>query len=130
MRDVTDVWQNSYRYFTADEMRCKCGKCNELPKHSFMCKLEILRGLVGPLVITSGSRCVEYNKTVNGGPAHPRGVAADIQAYGITAIKIIAYAYLLGFKGIGVSQKGPHSSRFIHVDLHTRKSSQKAIWSY
>lgn len=131
MNDILDVWQGNYKYFSEAEMRCKCGKCNALPKHSFMCNLEALRVLVGmPLVITSGARCLLHNKSVNGGPAHPKGVAADISAHGNTALKIITSAYLLGFKGVGVSQNGSHISRFIHVDMYSRQSLQKAIWSY
>ena len=32
----------------------------------------------------------------------------------------------IGFSGIGLSQRGPHQDRFVHLDTKPRK----ALWSY
>ena len=32
----------------------------------------------------------------------------------------------IGFSGIGLSQRGPHQDRFVHLDTKPRKAS----WSY
>lgn len=125
----SDQWVGNYRHFSEAEMVCRCG-CGELPKHSFMVKLVLLRRLLGvPLRITSGQRCIEHNKSIGGGVVHPMGLAADIQASGLLAIKIVVYGYLVGFRGFGISQKGSFSSRFIHIDMWV-SSKRPAIWSY
>ena len=91
-----------------------------------------------PFVITSGYRDpthpIEARKAHPG--AHTYGQAADIRARGDNALLIVQKALELGFTGIGVSQKGPHGSRFIHVDNMTTEEfagggrNRPWIWSY
>ena len=123
-------------YFTHGEMACKCGDCNavEMMDPGFMEKLTSLRGDWGqPLAITSGYRCslhpVERSKDKPG--AHGRGRAADIAVSGEDAYKLLCVALGHGFTGIGIAQKGNHSSRFIHLDdLDETEAYRPTIWSY
>jgi uncharacterized protein YcbK (DUF882 family) len=126
---INDEWVGPYEFFSENEMKCKCG-CKGLPKHSLMVKLVKLRKLLGPLEVSSGFRCPEYNAQVSNtgldGP-HTHGLAADIKIRDAKAIKLMLYAYLEGFKGFGVSQKG--ISRFIHIDLMPNRADRQ-LWSY
>lgn len=101
----------------------------------FMEQLHYMRAEAGfPFIISSGFRCPEYNSLVSdsglNGP-HTKG-AADIKVYGERALKVIELGMKYGMTGIGVGQKGPYITRFIHVDnmkadaLHPRPW----IWSY
>jgi uncharacterized protein YcbK (DUF882 family) len=125
----------AYKYFTQREMTCKCG-CGGLPKDSFMEQLEALREDIGfGLKINSGFRCDVYNRKVADsgfkGP-HVLGLAADIGIYGEKAYRLLSYAIKHGFIGIGVAQKGPESSRYIHLDTCRDDDSHPRpwIWSY
>lgn len=124
-----DSWQGGYEGFTEAEMQCKCG-CKGLPKHSLMVRLVKLRQRLGPLVISSGFRCKKHNARVSttgdDGP-HTTGLAADVAVSGAKAIKLLIYAYELGFRGFGVSQKG--ATRFMHLDL-VEGRGEGQIWSY
>lgn len=133
---MSDEWQGPYQFFTEDEMRCKghaknmCKCGGKLPKHSLMVALVKLRMRVGPLIIDSAFRCPEYNNKVSNtgftGP-HTEGLAVDIKAMHALALKIMFYAYELGFSGFGVSQKG--KSRFIHIDRVSGRGEGQ-LWSY
>jgi uncharacterized protein YcbK (DUF882 family) len=124
-------WQ-TYRYFKKEEFDCKETNQNKM-QHTFMQKLELLREQLGfPLRITSGFRSPEHSlekaKAVPG--AHTKGRAADIAVQGAQAYAVVAAAIKLGFRGIGVQQKG--SVRFIHLDdlEHLPERPRPAIWSY
>ncbi len=115
--------------FSRAEMRCNCGNCKEDEMDDeFMRMLQELRNELGPLRISSGRRCEEHNKASGGYPksAHLQGQGSDIQIYGPRALKVVEQARRLGFSGIGISQKGEHKHRFIHVDTLPRE----ALWSY
>ena len=96
----------------------------------FMGKLQELRDAYGnPLIITSGFRDpkhpIEEAKSRPG--VHTRGLAVDIACDGQEAYKLIRLAINLGFKGIGIKQKG--SGRFIHLDTY-EEDPRPNIWSY
>ena len=123
-----------YVYFTEDEMKCRhCGECRMDKK--FMSLLDMLRGLYGkPIRISSGYRCKDHPieaKKEKGG-AHTTGRAADLLVSGKDAHAILKLAMDLGFKGVGISQKGDHDSRFIHLDTCTTQHGlhRPTIWSY
>lgn len=125
-----------YPYFKADEMRCHCGECDTLPRDEFMQILVRMREEAAfPFIITSGYRCAHYNRQVantgENGP-HVLGLAADIRVYGDRAFRLIGLAIKHGMTGIGFSQKGPLSSRYIHVDCVPSDETHKRpwIWSY
>lgn len=121
---MTQPWP--YKFFTPDELRCKhTGKLAMDP--GFMARLDTLRERFGaPLVITSGyrdpSHPAEQSKAEPG--THSQGIAVDIAIRGEAAVRLLELALPLGFRGIGVQQKGP--SRFLHLD--TRQTP--AMWSY
>jgi len=128
-----DEWQGGYKYFTEAEMMCKGNKrgictCKGLPKHSLMEALDKLREIIGAIPVSSGYRCPTYNAIVSKAKTHTTGYAVDITLSHEKAIRAMVYAYCLGFKGFGVSQKGDHASRFIHLDM--LQENRPAIWSY
>jgi zinc D-Ala-D-Ala carboxypeptidase len=100
-----------------------------------MDRMDILRCTVGfPLVVSSGYRCPSYNasisKTGTRGP-HTTGRAIDLLVTSEDALTVVGEAYNLGFTGIGVSQKGDHKKRFIHLDdLSSPEFPRPTIFSY
>ena len=121
------------KYFSESEMACKCG-CGQSPMdQDFMDKLDELREAYGkPMRITSGYRCpdhpIEAKKSKPG--AHSSAKACDIGADRADAHEILRLAFTLGFKRIGVQQKG--SGRFIHLDTATAEDGfpEPTVWSY
>lgn len=114
--------------FAVTEMACHC--CGKADMDSeFMRMLQELRNEVGTLRITSGFRCEDHNEKISTtgrhGP-HTEAKASDILVSGERAMMLFEKARQIGFSGIGVSQKGPHHIRFVHVDTLERK----ALWSY
>jgi uncharacterized protein YcbK (DUF882 family) len=117
----------TYKNFTRAEMACKhCGK--EGIKPEFMTKLQGLRtAFNAPMPVSSAYRCPDHPiEKAKGSIAgtHAQGIACDIALQGAEAHRLLSLALQMGFKGIGVQQKG--SGRFIHLD--TRDTP--AIWSY
>jgi zinc D-Ala-D-Ala carboxypeptidase len=118
-----------YPNFSAKEFDCShCGK-NEM-KPEFMGKLQAFRMQYGkPMRITSGYRCPEHpleaKKSKPG--AHASGLACDVGVDGQEAYDILKLAFQLGFKGIGVNQKG--TGRFIHLDM-LEEPPRPNVWSY
>ncbi len=85
----------------------------------------------GSLRVSSGRRCKHHNDWVsiaknkkNG--VHTLGQASDILISGEQAMLLFEKARQIGFSGIGLSQRGPHQDRFVHLDTKPRK----ALWSY
>lgn len=120
--------------FTPKEMRCKCGCGRSDMDHAFMLKLQAVRDVVGPLSVSSGYRCPEYNQRVSSsgldGP-HTTGKAVDVRCSGEQAHEVLLQAMFRYFTGIGVSQKGDHGSRFIHLDTITPDEGPRPnVWSY
>ena len=118
------------KYFTDDELRCKCPCGQMLMKDDFMEKVIELREQAGfPFVVASAYRCPEHNdkvsKTGLDGP-HTTGRAIDIRVNGQKAHKFLSLAYKSdNFLGVGVSQKGRRDMRFIHID-----DLAERVWSY
>lgn len=113
------------------EVACKhCGLIRV--EDYFLDEIQTLRDAYGlPIYFSSFYRCPVHNKKVSStgstGP-HTKG-AADLIVNHDRAIKILSIATQLKFTGIGVSQRGPISSRFIHLDMVSR-SYGRALWSY
>lgn len=120
---------NKYPNFSESEFACKhCGKTEMDPQ--FMATLQQLRTAYGkPMKITSGYRCAEHpfeaRKSSPG--AHNMGIACDVAVSGQDAYQLIQLAFVFGFTGIGVNQKG--SGRFIHLDTW-REGPRPNVWSY
>ena len=121
---------SKYPHFSAKEFQCShCGA--DGIKEGVLEKLQFMRIAYGkPMIITSGYRCpqhpIEVKKSVPG--AHALGLAADIGVEGAEAHRILGLAFLQGFNGIGVQQKG--TGRFIHVDIRNGELPTPAVWSY
>lgn len=96
-------------------------------KFGFVKKLDILREECGfPLIVDSGFRTPKHNAAVGGeaGSAHLTGEAADIRCLASrTRYTILANAYRLGFKRIGIGDT------FIHLDDSTTLD-QQVVWLY
>lgn len=127
-----------YTYFTLNELKCKCGKCNSTGLEmddEFMERIKILREECGfPFIVSSAYRCPDYNaqksKTGFDGP-HTTGKAMDILVQGENAYILVKKALLHDFTGIGVNQKDDVSKRFIHLDILTAPDYPRPrIFSY
>ena len=130
----------SSKHFSESELQCKCGNC-EFPgmDANFMDLLEAVR--TDPdwnrsMKVSSAYRCPEHNSAVSStgmtGP-HTSGKAIDIQVSGADAHLLLGVAMGYDFSGIGIAQKGPHGSRFIHLDTlvaEETKGPRPWIWSY
>lgn len=121
-------------HFSYNELKCKCG-CNRMAiPQPFLDKLEELRTAFNkPLTISSGYRCPKHNALVSStgstGP-HTEG-AVDIPVSGADAHKLLHLAMMIGFSGIGLKQKGPLGSRFIHLDdLPPNTHLRPRVWTY
>lgn len=106
-----------------------------LPPLGVVLRAERVRMRLGkPMRVSSGARCPAYNdsesSTGTTGP-HTKG-AIDFQVSGADALRVVHLMIEEGFTGIGVSQKGPHGSRFIHGDDLPDAPGQPrpTIWSY
>ena len=126
-------------YFSWSEFDQKGIPCSgkDNMDRDFVKWLDDLRGLCGfPFFVTSAYRSPEYNSQVSStGPngPHTTGKAVDIAVKGDEALTVIKHATELGVRGLGVKQKGPHSSRFIHLDMledHETKGPRPWVWSY
>lgn len=124
-------------HFLPQSLACK--EDNSLTvDESLLDELEKLRLINGgePLVISSCWRTPSYNAKVSTtgttGP-HTTGLAADILCTNPKVFKLLNLAMGLKFTGIGVNQKGPVGSRFLHVDLipvGSPLNPRPAVWSY
>ena len=118
--------------FSVSEMACRCGCGTSEMDPEFMRMLQELRDqMQGPLRVSSARRCDHHNDQVstaknkkNG--VHTLGQASDILIFGPRAMVLFEKARQIGFSGIGLSQKGPHKDRFVHLDTKPRV----ALWSY
>ena len=123
-----------WEYFSTEEL--KCGGTDECDMNEdFMNKLVSLRKEFNePMVISSGYRHLSYNQVIGGAKSSPHlyGKAVDVLVSGKAAYRLIKLSMDHGFTGIGVSQKGPHKSRFIHLDTmdNTNIHPRPWIWSY
>jgi uncharacterized protein YcbK (DUF882 family) len=130
-------------HFSKEELACKCG-CGMLPAKDFIEKLEAIRVVYAkPMRVNSAARCPEYNDKLyqkRGEPAgthlsgpHTTGRAIDIGVSGHDAHELLRIAMRVGyFRGVGVSQKGPHASRLLHFDdiINADGQPRPWIWSY
>ena len=122
-------------HFKDIELACSCCGVNKVAQES-LDRLERLRKDFGaPLKLSSAYRCPAHNakisKTGETGP-HTTGRAFDVVCSADAASRVLRIAIFHGFTGLGVSQKGDHASRFIHVDdiLGSPIHARPRVWSY
>jgi uncharacterized protein YcbK (DUF882 family) len=126
----------NYDFFPDHELACKCG-CgggSEQMDHDFMRRLILMRREADfPFPLSSAYRCPAHNNAVSGtgydGP-HTTGAAVDINIHGERAVRVLGLAIKHGMTGLGISQKGNHGSRFIHVDRIEGYTPRPWVWSY
>ncbi len=90
--------------FQGYELKCKCG-CGLLNYDNlFLMKLEVFRDLLGSrLEVTSGCRCIEYNKAVGGKTSSlhiaegKTAMAADVAPLDVKPQKVFILAIKAGF---------------------------------
>ena len=120
--------------FNATEFRCRCNaqRCHTTLVHPRLVEvLQTLRDRLGkPLILTSGFRCVNYNRTVGGRARsfHTRGMAADIVCQTPETLKELAAC---AKELLAVGAIGQYAARsFIHIDVRPRKTGgQIETWS-
>lgn len=121
-----------YPNFTEAEMKCKyTGECEMDEK--FMGILQAIRNDYGkPMRVTSGFRGakhpIEAAKREPG--EHNDGTCADVACSGPDAFLLMKIAIKHGITRIGVSQKGPPSSRYLHLGIGGNGLPNPAVWSY
>ena len=125
--------------FSSGEMMCSCGCGEDSMDPDFMSILQNIRDeMQRPLRISSGVRCAKRNMQVSStgknGPHVPRTtgtMASDILIAGADALRLIDIARKHGISGVGISQRGAHAKRFIHIDtLSDDKHPRPTMWSY
>ena len=111
--------------FTTGEFRCRCecgfGSHEKDIDPTLIEKLNMLRRLYGKaLVVVSGARCVEYNRSVGGveNSAHlPHSQTKQCRAVDIYVVDsadrytLVDYALRIGFNRIGLAKT------FLHLDV-------------
>ena len=119
-----------YKYFTEDELRCKCG-CGVVGMDTdFMKILVAIREAVDqPFVVRSAYRCPSHNalvsKTGRTGP-HTTGRAIDIRTNSGLRFEIMEAAIDRGITRIGIANS------FIHIDDLSFDDgfTEDVIWTY
>lgn len=129
---IVTNWKKYHPYFREDEFRCKqtggCWMQSEFMDLLFEIRLEYAR----PMAINSGCRDkthpLERSKIATG--EHQLGTCADIRVYGAHALALLRIALARGVPRIGVAQKGPVESRFLHLGIGGGQLPSPALWSY
>jgi len=121
--------------FSVAEMECKCGCGSSDMDEEFMRQLQGIRDeMQRPLSVTSAVRCEAHNSNVSStgknGP-HTKRKAVDLVISGADALRLYDIARKHGMSGIGLSQKGAHNKRFIHIDALTPEEGPRpTVWTY
>ena len=123
--------------FSESEMSCKCGCGRHEMDEDFMSLIQNIRDDIGkPLRVSSAFRCSAHNQAVSSsGPngPHTTGMASDFLVSGRDAHDFISLAMDHGASGVGLMQKGPHESRYIHIDILESDPEQRPrpwVWTY
>ena len=122
--------------FSTNEMMCHCGCKDSDMDEDFMKILQHIREeMQRPLAISSAARCSSWNEQVSStgknGP-HVFRKAADILISGADAMRLFDIARKHGISGIGLSQKGNHGKRLIHLDVLSADDGhpRPTVWTY
>ncbi len=70
------------KYFTTQELKCKCNKCNEVVYNQELLNIldEVREELGESIIVNSCCRCANHNKNIGGSPKsrHLHGNAVDL----------------------------------------------------
>lgn len=116
----TGSFWDDIRYFTREEFRCPCGRCNGYPAEpveKLIRAADRIRGIAGkPAHVSSGVRCAAHNAELSGSASNSRhlyGRAMDFYIEGMTSTQLdalvgaqpeIAYHYKI-------------NDRYVHMDV-------------
>lgn len=118
-------------YFSPQEVACKGSGAVKLDVGFGKLMDGLRRHMGGPVIVSSWYRSPSHNASISStgynGP-HTTGAAADVICHHARALKVMRYALGAGVVRIGVQQRGPWSSRFIHLD--TAPGFDAALWTY
>ncbi len=111
------------KYFDRAEFACNCGCGFDDVAPELITILEDVRKHFGPVRISSGCRCVKYNKAVGGGDdsQHMRGTASDIVIDGFSPVKVQQYLLAKYPSKYGI---GSYTT-FTHIDVRSTKARWK-----
>ena len=117
-------------FFSEEELKCKgTGECDM--DERFMSRLVKLRkDFNQPMIISSGYRHESYNQVIGGAKNSPHlyGKAVDVLVSGKVAYRLMNLAMKHGFTGIGISQRGNHDKRFLHIDTMEDSNVHPRPW--
>ena len=128
-RHMTTRRVNMSKYFTEDEMKCKCGKCGGkcIVTDKLWRVMDFVREEVGhPLVPTSGYRCSQHpEEAKKPSPGeHSYGCAVDFPFRNSSELwKMVFAAKTIGVTRIGIG------NGFIHLGV-SNIFPQNVIWTY
>ncbi len=97
--------------------------------------LEVIRTEAGaPLRLSSWYRHPDHpieRRKARPGP-HTTGLAVDVLCHGRLAMRILRAALGHDVHGLGINQRGPRASRYLHLDLveGDEYRPRPHIWSY
>jgi len=131
---------NDFPNFGEKEFACQCGcGVSAIQEPALQTFQDLRTSYNRPLTVSSGYRCVahpeEARKVDNGGRpgSHFSGFAADFAVAGEDAIDLLRL--MLNdprVTGIGIQQRGPWNSRFLHCDILPEGGdiARPALWTY
>jgi hypothetical protein len=106
--------------FNREEFACPC--CGEVKVSEILVdKLQELRDVINkPIIITSGYRCLQYNKKVGGYSHSPHltGEAADIKIKGMSTVTIAMIARHISYIRLGLYPN------HLHIDIRPANPSK------
>ena len=129
-----------WKYFTRDELQCKCGCGQCLMDREFMRKFHAHRGFVDvPFIVHSGYRCPDYDEWIRvqagqEGRGYHSGydssTGADSKGRAIDGhwedmLRAWPYSMYHWHGGVGLYLKDRHADRFIHYD-----NGLQRVWTY
>lgn len=126
-------------FFSPKELACH--HCRVMPYGpEALATLDKFRTRFGEaMIVNSGYRCPDHNaavsKTGRDGPhtiVDDDTICVDVVAYGDYARRLFNCALEAGVPGLGLHQRGPMMSRFIHLDWARLGDNRPrpAIWTY
>ena len=132
-RKLVEDW-SKYPNFSKNEFKCSCCGKVRMSEDIVGIAQYIRTEINESLTVSSGYRCpnhpIESKKKVPG--EHSLGMSIDIKCHGEKALKVLKLAILAGVVRIGINQKGPVSSRFIHIGTGRKENGLNSpwVWSY